>query len=291
MGRHEHERRGVLSTADPDYTFVGPGLNAWNMRSRGWLDENRVWKPLSRISEPKTSFSDPSHRRDLRGYLAAELGPYLIEFRSAERWDAGLQGGSGILIHRFNTWDNRSYVMGSPAAVALTSPFGAHPQKVGETFQVGDESKIFDTVYRCEVISIDDGAPAATIRLSYRPAPERPGPHQRPFEFGIIGSDAGGIYLQGGVLHRIPPYGPILQIMQQINAYSDTASLRDTGLRSVAQATALIGIIRQASEALHALDPIRSPAPTLTYSTVQAQGALTDPTNSDIGEGTEGGSS
>jgi hypothetical protein len=31
---------------DPNYTAVGPGLNAWNMRSRGWLDDNRVWKPM-----------------------------------------------------------------------------------------------------------------------------------------------------------------------------------------------------------------------------------------------------
>lgn len=26
-----------------EFISVGPGLNAWNMRSRGWLDETRVW--------------------------------------------------------------------------------------------------------------------------------------------------------------------------------------------------------------------------------------------------------
>jgi hypothetical protein len=276
---------GTFSTADPNYTFVGPGMNAWNMRSRGWLDEDRVWKlPFVNFGAQDILLC-PLHRRDLRGYLAAELGPYLVEYRSAEKWDAELQGGSGILIHRFSTWDNRSYVMGSPAAVVTSSPFAAHPQKVGETFQVGDESKIFDTVYRCEVLSINDGAHAATIRLSYRPAAERPGPHQRPFEIGPIGSDAGGIFIQGAVIHRIPPYGPITQIVQQINAYSDAVSLRDTGVRSLAQATALTGIIRHASEALRALDPIRSPAPTLTCSA--ARDADTTPANSGTGEGPE----
>lgn len=67
---------------------------------------------------------------------------------------AGLQGGGGILVHRFA--DNISYVMGSPAAVELVSPFGAHAQKVGESFQVGDDVHPFIPLYRCEVIAIDN---------------------------------------------------------------------------------------------------------------------------------------
>jgi hypothetical protein len=271
---------GTFSTEDPDYTFVGPGLNAWNMRSRGWLDEGRVWKPPFQNFGAQDVVLRPLHRRDLGGYLAAELGPYLVEYRSADRWDAGLQGGSGILIHRFNTSDNCSYVMGSPAAVVATSPFGASPQKVGETFQVGDENRIFDTVYRCEIVSIDNTAQTATIRLAYRPAAVRPGPQQRPFEIGIIGSDAGGIFIQGGVVHRIPPYGPILQIMQQINAYGDAASVRDKGVRSLAEAAALAGIVRHASAARRALDPIRSPAAAVTRFPARAREADPGPEQS-----------
>ena len=29
----------AYSAPDPDYANRGPGLNAWNMRGRGWLDE------------------------------------------------------------------------------------------------------------------------------------------------------------------------------------------------------------------------------------------------------------
>jgi hypothetical protein len=257
---------GTFSTPDANYTFVGPGMNAWNMRSRGWLDESRVWKPLFVHFGTQDVVLRPLHRHDLVGYLAAELGPYLVEYRVAERWDAGLQGGSGILVHRFGDLDNHSYVMGPPAAEELVSSVGAHPQKVGETFQVGNESKVFDTVYRCEVLAINDAAHTATIRLSYRPAAEQPGPRQLPFQVGPIGSDVGGIYIQGGTVHRIPPYGPLMQIMQQITAHIEAASIRDTGVRSLTQATALTGIMRHAAEALRALDPIRTPSPAPTRS-------------------------
>jgi hypothetical protein len=255
---------GTFSTADANYTFVGPGMNAWNMRSRGWLDESRVWKPLSVHFGTQDVVLRPLHHRDLAGYLAAELGPYLVEYRVAEKWDAGLQGGSGILVHRFVDLEDRSYVMGSPAIEELTSLGGAHPQKVGETFQIGDESNIFNALYRCQVLAINDAAHTATIRLSYRPAAEQPGPNQRPFQVGPVGSDGGGIYIQGGTVHHIPPSGPIIQIMQQITDHTDAARINDTGIRSLAQATALTGIVRHAAQALRGLDPIRTPSPVPT---------------------------
>jgi hypothetical protein len=256
---------GVFSTPDTNYNFVGPGMNAWNMRSRGWLDESRVWKPLVEQFGTQDIVLRPLHRRDLAGYLAAELGPYLVEYRVAERWDAGLQGRSGILVHRFANLENRAYVVGPPAVEELISPFGAHPQKVGETFQVGD-GKVFETGYRCEVVAINDAAHTATVRLSCRPPAEHPGPNQRPFQVGPIGSDAGGVYIQGGTVHRIPPYGPVMQMMQQITAHTQAGSISNIGIRSLAQATALTGIVGHAAEALRALDPIRTPSPAPTRS-------------------------
>jgi hypothetical protein len=257
---------GTFSTADANYNFVGPGMNAWNMRSRGWLDESRVWKPASVHFGTQDVVLRPLHRRDLTGYLAAELGPFLVEYRAVEKWDAGLRGGSGILVHRFDDVEDRSYLMGPPAIEELTSIGGAHPQKVGETFQKGDDSDIFDALYRCQVLAINDAAQTATIRLSYRPATEQPGPNQRPFQVGPIGSDAGGIYIEGGTVHRIPPSSPIIQIMRQITAHADAAFINDTGIRSLAQATALTGIARYAAQALRGLDPIRAPSPVPTRS-------------------------
>lgn len=159
-------------------------------------------------------------------------------------------------------------VMGSPAAVELISPFGAHPQKVGESFQVGDDKNQFKPLYRCEVLAIDNAARTATVRLTYRAAAEIPGPNQRPFDIGVIGSDAGGIYIQNGKVYRIPPYGPV---MQEVIAHNEASTIRDTGIRSLTQATALTGLMRHAANALRALDPIRTPAPAPTRSHTNAK--------------------
>lgn len=261
---------GTFSTADDNYNFVGPGMNASNMRSRGWLDEDRVWQPQFKSFGTEDVVLRPLHRHDLDGYLAAELGPYLVEYRTAEKWDAGLQGGSGILVHRFSEEINRSYVMGPPAAEILVSVRAAHPQKVGETFQIGKEDAIFDPVYRCEVLSINDAAHTATVRLHYRPAAERPAPQQRQFDFGLVGSDGGGVYIEGGKIHRIPPYGPVMQLMRQITAHTDAGAIGDTALRTLAQASALTGIMRHASTALRGLNPIRTPGPAVTSQTTHA---------------------
>src|SRR5262249_14309016 len=72
---------------DLDYGRRGPGLNAANMRGRGWLDDSRVWgAPLGDFNQ--TIQLRPLHRHDLPGILAAELPPieigrgrYIVEFR------------------------------------------------------------------------------------------------------------------------------------------------------------------------------------------------------------------
>jgi hypothetical protein len=188
-----------------------------------------------------------------------------------------LQGGSGILVHRFDEIDNRSYVMGPPASEELAAPFGAHPQKIGEVFQVGDEKHTFEDVYRCEVIAINDAAHTATVRLRYRPAAPIPLPHQWPPLWppltGPIESDAGGIYILGGKVHRLPPYGPVVQIMQQVTAHTEAVSIQDAGIRTLTQASALTSIIGHAAKALRALDPIRTPAPAPTRSQTQTKTA------------------
>ena len=225
---------------------------------RGWLDENRVWKPLFENFGSQDVVLRPLHRRD-----CADTSPLssVLTWSSIgrEKWDAGLQGGAGILIHRFKL-DN-VLCHGSPASVELISPFAAHPQKVGETFQVGDESNVVhpSTVARSSRSTTQPRT--ATIRLANRPAAEIPGPHQRPFDIGLIGSDAGGISTsRAGWFTGSRRTAPFTRIVQQINAYSDAVSIRDTGVRSLAQADALTCIIRHAAEALRAPDPVRTPS-------------------------------
>jgi hypothetical protein len=78
---------GTFMQPSDEWGTIGPGLNAMCMRSRGWLDENRVWKSVSAGINTVLQLR-PLHRRDLPGFLAAELGDYLIEYRPNQRWDA-----------------------------------------------------------------------------------------------------------------------------------------------------------------------------------------------------------
>jgi pimeloyl-ACP methyl ester carboxylesterase len=107
--------KDAFSALDPNYAARGPGLNAWNMRGEGWLDESRVWHgPNANFAFSERVQLRPLHRRDLPGPLAAELPPtgghsaFLIEFRAKERWDAGIPRAA-MLVHRFE--NNVSYIM------------------------------------------------------------------------------------------------------------------------------------------------------------------------------------
>jgi hypothetical protein len=73
---------------DPNFGQTGPGLNAVIMDSKGWLDPERVWTYPGGNSSVQLW---PHHRRDLPGFLVATVGPYYVEFRMSEGFDAAIQ--------------------------------------------------------------------------------------------------------------------------------------------------------------------------------------------------------
>jgi hypothetical protein len=157
--------RYAKSGPDPNYGKRGPGINAWNMRGRSWLDETRVWH------SPDGSFDQtlqlrPLHRKDLAGFLAAELPPlndtegfprFLVEYRKKENWDNGIPR-SCISVHRFEGpirqfTDTHSYVMpGTKGQELLVA---------GDRFAAGGTMGP-----QLSVIKIDDANSTATIRLT-----------------------------------------------------------------------------------------------------------------------------
>lgn len=158
------------SAPDPEYCARGPGLNAWNMRGRGWLDESRVWHG------PGTTFSEivelhPLHLRDLFGWLAAELPPndgvgghgrYLVEFRIKEAWDAGIPR-SAVFVHRYldpapqnDGYPGRSYIMSGTQG--------------NQDLVEGDVFASKDGASRAEVLKINENDQTATVRLTCVPA-------------------------------------------------------------------------------------------------------------------------
>jgi hypothetical protein len=156
--------RAAYSGPDPFFGMRGPGFNAWNMRGRQWLDESRVWKPSSPGDFSQTITLRPLHRRDLSGYLAAELpgigtdSAYLVELRVPRDWDLGIPAAA-VLVHRFEGpigqfLGTHSYVMpGTGGQFALSA--GGH-------FEVGKGP--FSHV---KVLSIDGANDTATVELCH----------------------------------------------------------------------------------------------------------------------------
>jgi hypothetical protein len=156
--------RAAFSAADGNFGRRGPGLNAWNMRGRQWLDETRVWKGAANTDFHETINLRPLHSRSLDGFLCAELpgigndSAHLVEFRVPHDWDAGI-GKPVVLVHRFLGPINQflgthSYLMPGTA--------GQPALDVGDTFEVG-----LGPYSRVQVIAIDDANHFATVRLCY----------------------------------------------------------------------------------------------------------------------------
>jgi hypothetical protein len=195
----------VYKAPDQKFTQIGPGLNASNMRSRGWLDESRVWKSSGGNDVDATITLRPLVRRDLSGFLAAETpSGYLVEFRVREAWDAAIPRPA-VLVHGF--YSGHSYLMpgnsGSRDLIAGDS-FG-DPEPV-----VGPELKfLFSSFERVDVLSIDASAEEATVRIRYNPYdPTKFDPIVMQIAFGPTPGSPGLVLDESGKLKPIYPLGP-----------------------------------------------------------------------------------
>ena len=236
--------RSGASASDPNYTSVGPGLNAANMDGRGWLDESRVWS--SGAGSSGLIELRPLHRRDLPGLLAARVGQFLVEFRVAEKWDAGItnRGPKGVvLVHRFS--DNVSYLMADRAGtVTLQS---------GDIFESPSPRSSSRPYERVEVVSIDTGARTAQLRIRFE-LPDRP-----PSLVGQVMGEAsdGDIHVlyPGGKMIHVPPRSPARAILERIGEFQTAAGLR-SALRDEIKREALRDIAHIAIVAHEELSPV-----------------------------------
>jgi hypothetical protein len=230
-----------FSATDQEFTLIGPGLNAWNMRSRGWLDETRVWKgPDAGFDETVTL--RPLARHDLSGYLAAEIpGGYLVEFRVRDGWDGAIPRAA-VLIHRFD--GGHSYLM--------PGNLGTSDLVAGDSF--GDPEPVnplpvkswFNSFERVDVVSIDAGAQQAKIRLRHRPPARMPGGQAVDPMYLILSEKAYQIWVEQHYPHvpKVSEVQAVLRVMspdEQGAALSRARTLTEYG--SVVEAA--IGAIRR----------------------------------------------
>jgi hypothetical protein len=197
---------GAYMASHPTYGAVGPGLNAWNMRLRGWLRESRVHVIASNQSADETVVLRPLHSRELSGTLALDVGNYLVEFRVRERWDAGIPR-SCVLVHRAG--DNRSYLMQGQS--------GNADLVAGDRFEVGLANLPFGEHVLVEVQSIDEAGKAATVHVVYRPNVKPDVPRLDGGQlFGGITVDGGGFIVIGGKVIPVPPRGPVYDLVVSV---------------------------------------------------------------------------
>lgn len=242
----------AFSASHPRYRFVGPGLNAANMQSRGWLDESRVWTSSNRSFDVPVTLR-PLHRRDLPGYLAARLGKYLIEFRSMENWDAAIPRAA-VLIHRFD--DNHSYIM--------SGNNGEQDLVVGDVFGTVDPAFSFTGTAGVRVDEINVNDQFAKIRLVQRPGFVEPGRGPGVLIGGVAEGGGGVIILPGGRVNPVPPHSPLLRVLEQVVAYEAAQSIESTQIRELVRLEALATIATHVQTQMQAKKPFRQPAPPRT---------------------------
>jgi hypothetical protein len=142
----------AFSAPDPNFTQIGPGLNAANMDVLTWLDSGRVWSgtPIDETVQLR-----PHHRRDLPGFLVAMVGNFYVEFRMKESWDATIPRPA-VLVHR------RS--QNSPFSYLMVGTSGNRDLGEGDAFQ--EVALPQNPAVRVEVVSIDSTNRQATVRIA-----------------------------------------------------------------------------------------------------------------------------
>jgi hypothetical protein len=236
----------AFSASHPRYNFIGPGLNAANMASRGWLDESRVWKTNSQSFDTVITLR-PLHRRDLSGFLSARLGEYLVEFRNKDSWDAAIPKPA-VLIHRFE--DNHSYLMSANS--------GKQDLGVGDVFGRAIEVPgVFSTVSNIEVLEINANQQFAKIRLHHHGIRiNYINPEEQPFRNPGV---AYGVIL-GGVISPVSRNSPLLKTLEHIALYESSETISSVQLQNAVRLEMLSSILTLAQDQMQALQAFRQPA-------------------------------
>ena len=115
----------------------------------------------------------------------------------------------------------------------------------GDKFAFGDPNYLVFGYYAAEVVHIDAANQIATVSLHQRPAHPVPIPEVAGQLLGGVAVDGGGGILVGGRIIKVPPWGPALDLVEQIARYlevSTFASGVDTAL--TARREALAAVVR-----------------------------------------------
>lgn len=196
-----------------EYVKIGPGLNAANMNSIGWIDNTRVWKNGQREVDAVIELR-PLHQHNLSGYLAAFFNDhYWIEFRVKEKWDKEIPRPA-ILVHYF--FAGKSYL--------VKDSNGDRDGTKGSIYFLNRDPlpSIWKTppVQQVEVLDIDPAKKIAQLRIQSRKgkiwSPVNISKGAKNVSKGVM-RDGGGWIIMGKKIIRIPPRTPLYDLLGAIS--------------------------------------------------------------------------
>lgn len=250
---HEARSSSVPASVPRPYHTFGPGLNAVGMDILGWLDETRVWSP------PGSGYTSvvtlrPLHRRDLPGFLAIKVQTIYAEFRAKSRWDAAIPKPAVFLHHHGAHPESArpcSYL------IPTLNPSGGHTGAfgVGDSWQKGSESNVFDEFIRLTVLRIDPVAEEADVEVTFRIplAPPVAGPG---IPLGGVTVDGGGLmWVPGRGFVKVPPRSPLLHVLSRI---ADFQTVQDLHCGGPATEQLSLQLLTEARERLDAIISART---------------------------------
>jgi len=209
-----YDRHDIMSARNVDafthseFGMSGPLMNAPNRMYMEWLPANRVWNHPSPFSSSVHSFDLVSlGHPEVPGPLAAVIGGLFLEFRTEDRWDAGIPRDC-VLIHSMA--GANSVVLASDASNFVND------WQPGQTYGPSDLEMSINGGTRITVESFNLDAKTAriTVRRQVKP-PFVVGP---AITIGGVEGDGGGwIILPSGKRVPIPPRSPLVIVLEQLS--------------------------------------------------------------------------
>jgi hypothetical protein len=204
-----YDRQDVMSTWNVDrdtghrFSPRGPLLNVANLDRMGWLPAARVWHPMKNSSQSYEVDIVALEHPEVAGYLAAQAGGWMAEFRIPDGFDGGLTRPT-VLFHDESANPN-SYIIASDFVNNI------HEWQPG---QVYGNSLIFDRFggTRTTVVSFDLQKKTARLRVQVKAtrlpfvAPDYRGP--------VLAGGGKLVLLVNGRIVVIPMPNPVINVLE-----------------------------------------------------------------------------
>lgn len=204
---------------------TGPGLNTVMRDIAGWLQPSRVLEGHA-LNLGKAVIYDVNEPAASRPHVM-RLDEYYFELTMNNGWYAGFPGPSVQVRQRdFNAAEHsrlllRDQVFGSPR----------YSMQAGDSFTVGSKAQVFKRYLKVTVSEIDAPSRSATLSVEYQP-PVRVPQAGAGAIFGGVTVDGGGFIIINGRIHRVPPRGPLAQLLETLSVITVIDQIRDRKMRS-----------------------------------------------------------